>query len=823
MTEFYKKVKKTTMLLFVVGVLLSGCRQWNHLPVNISVTPTLQFTVTPTPAPTPMPTPVPTMTPTPTQIPASTTVAPTATPIPGNTPSEMLHERLSDVTNYAKGYYKHWGGEFDYSETGVCALEFFKTSSDIYYFYSNDSRITVTIQQYDKDFKWINPPKEYRKLSSGGEFILEKETAYISLTLWSTEWGLDILSLFDHGLVIDILEEKPTFEEPIIAFEEIDWNNEKTWIHAKYSDIDATIKITDNALSISGYCRVDSTKKYMVSLPHNTFRVQIVELSAKKEVLRSQKMYDSAIWVPSVDTSYAAISVYSTDKSITVSELETIFDFQKNVINLYDSENYNKVMRDVSATEFVKYMNVGWNLGNSFDSKEAKRGLDANLSQETRWFNPVVTEELIDYVAACGFTTIRIPVTWYYNTEVDADGNLVIGKGFLERVKQVVNYAIQNDLYVILNSHHDDEMIYTGVSDTEIGQVYKDAEALWTQIAEYFKNYDEHLIFEAFNEVDNRERSWTYGDRAAAQLNRLNQIFVDTVRKTGGNNKKRIVMVSTLMDKYNERMLSGFVLPKDSVDDRLIVQLHCYAKSFSQAIDSDFALMEEYGKIWGVPIVIGEFGTTKQYFEPALRTVHAANFVARAAEHGIKCIWWDNGGDYAIINRKNPIFTDKSMVDALFQGVAGAKCEMPQEIKLSLPNQFTDGALDDSAAIKVNPYWGALTTDINGNAVEIKEGSHCILTLKAQGGASDVFLGQVSFYDKNGQVVNIIKNDVSRSTTVIKGIFWECNLTKEIRMIRVAMYDPFINIKRNQYDESLNTGDLELNILIFNLDEVMLQ
>lgn len=137
----------------------------------------------------------------------------------------------------------------------------------------------------------------------------------------------------------------------------------------------------------------------------------------------------------------------------------------------------------------MQKMNVGWTLDNSLDSKCDKnnRGADRNLKQELNWGNPYVTKDLIDYVAQCGFNTIRIPVTWYYNTGVDEKGRLYIGQEWLARVQEVVDYALANQMYVILNSHHDQPILYAGVSETEMQQVLAKSQSLWQQIATYFK------------------------------------------------------------------------------------------------------------------------------------------------------------------------------------------------------------------------------------------------------------------------------------------------------------------------------------------------
>ncbi len=784
-------------------------------------TPRPTLTADPTSTPSPMPTASPTSTPSPAPT-ASPTPRPTLTPTPSPTPIVMEgigFEELSDKDNYVYGYYKHWGGEFAEAQDAVCATEFIPVAEEFYYYYTNDPRVVVTIQQYDKDRKWIIPKEEYRKLKCGTKVVLEENTEYLSVTLRSSTWGVDVKELFECGLAVGFVRSEPTLGVDTVKLTSGVLGGSSSWKRGIYEETSGNLLLGKSGVSFGAYCEIES-EKYIASLPDKKMELRVIELTQDNRVIRLKKLINSELWIPDKNTKKAAITLVSTSKETTVQQLEkTVEQFGSELLGVYSDENYNKEMQMLTATEFVQKMNVGWNLGNSLDCKVKTRGLDANVKQELTWFNPYVEKSLIDYVASMGFNTIRIPVTWYYNTEVDENGTVVIGEAFLARVKQVVNYAIENDLYVILNSHHDEEMIYAGVDDTEMEQVCKDAEALWKQIAYYFRDYDEHLIFESYNEVDNRELSWTFGEKAAEQVNRLNQVFVTTVRSTGGNNANRILMVPTLIDKYNEQMLQAFAVPEDTVEDRLIVQVHAYSKVFSQAIDHDFSLMEEYSDRWGVPIVIGEFGTTEKYFEPSLRAAHAVNYIARAAEHGIKCIWWDNGGDFSIINRTDYSKSDTGLINALFLGLEGIKCELENEIVLNQPEEYTDGNVQDKEIV-VNRYWGAIATDKGGDAISLPEGSKCMLSLTAQGETSEVWMVGVAFYDKNGEVVPVTTNGVSRTTTTIKGLFWTCDLPEEACYIRVSMHSPFTSISRKVFDQSLKDGELELSITVFDLEDV---
>ena len=185
---------------------------------------------------------------------------------------------------------------------------------------------------------------------------------------------------------------------------------------------------------------------------------------------------------------------------------------------------------DKTAVELVEDMGLGWNLGNALDSTNT---WDSSLTPskiETAWGNVVTTENMIKEVKKAGFNTVRIPVTWWDMTGKSGAANMnsfdgTVGDAYLARVKEVVDYCIDNDMYAVINTHHDEDW----EKDTsKIGTFEK----LWTQIATYFEGYDEHLVFEGMNEVNfSTSDAMTY-----------NQAFVDTVRATGGNNKDRLLI-----------------------------------------------------------------------------------------------------------------------------------------------------------------------------------------------------------------------------------------------------------------------------------------
>ena len=313
---------------------------------------------------------------------------------------------------------------------------------------------------------------------------------------------------------------------------------------------------------------------------------------------------------------------------------------------------------DVSTIDFVKGLKLGWNLGNTLDATGAK-----SIASEMVWGQPRTTKEMIDLVKESGFTTIRIPVSWSNHV----DESYQIDEAWMNRVNEIVDYAIDNDMYVILNAHHDCELTGAGYYPTE--EHYEDSkvylQAVWTQIAVHFRDYDEHVIFESMNEprLKDTPKEWWFsptdpdGIAAIQTIVKLNQDFVDTVRSTGGMNSKRWLMVPSHAASPDTALNDAFEMPSDPAE-RLIVSIHAYSPY-------DFAMNENGYNTWdgshdgeladmmnkldgkfiqnGYGVVIGEFGcTNKDNIED--RIAWADTYTKAAAEHGISCVWWDNGG-----------------------------------------------------------------------------------------------------------------------------------------------------------------------------------
>jgi endoglucanase len=342
------------------------------------------------------------------------------------------------------------------------------------------------------------------------------------------------------------------------------------------------------------------------------------------------------------------------------------------------------------AAELVSNIKIGWNLGNSFDTASGSFGNNPALSRmETEWENPITTKENITAIKNAGFNAIRIPVTWHKAV----DNNFNIRRDWMARITEVVNYAVDNDMYIILNTHHDEDIFKFTNANVEASLI--SFKKIWEQIADNFKDYDEKLIFEALNEPRTKGNSveWAGGNREErSNLNRHYQSFVDVVRASGGNNGKRILMVTPHGSKPIAAVLNGFTLPNDTEPGRLIVSVHSYQpEAFAFPVDEmPWATAAAWNKnnrydtspittpidlvyktfvSKGIPVIIGEFGAGNKN-NIAARAQWAEFYVSYAKNKGIPCFLWDMGqaSQSAILNRSNSTFLFPEYVHALLKG-----------------------------------------------------------------------------------------------------------------------------------------------------------
>lgn len=373
-----------------------------------------------------------------------------------------------------------------------------------------------------------------------------------------------------------------------------------------------------------------------------------------------------------------------------------------------DSETKDtaKKLTELDQTQITEAMGLGWNLGNQL---EASSG---GLPSETCWGNPEITKELIDTIKAQGFKTVRIPVSYL---DMIGDGpDYKIDTDWLDRVQEVVDYVVDNDMFAIVNMHGDGyytvdhSWLLCAEDDDKQTEIKDKYGKVWTQIADRFKDYDQHLIFESMNEEFNND----YGkpdEKAYDNINAYNQIFVDSVRATGSNNEKRWLLLPgwntnidyTAGDDYN------FKIPTDNGckadGKRIMISVHYYdpfnftidenktaktqwgkyaVKNYDNwgqedYVDSQMALLNEKFVSQGYPVVIGEFGAqdkTEKFADyNEFRRYWAEYLIKAAKKNGVVCVYWDNGYNgnkgFGIINRFDYTITQPDLIAGMMRAI----------------------------------------------------------------------------------------------------------------------------------------------------------
>lgn len=359
-----------------------------------------------------------------------------------------------------------------------------------------------------------------------------------------------------------------------------------------------------------------------------------------------------------------------------------------------------------SPATVAKSLGLGWNLGNQFDAH------NNGDPSETAWGNPVVTQTAIKAVAKAGFTTIRIPVTWI--NKVGPAPDYRIDAAWLNRVAEVVYYAESEGMNVILNIHHDgaDSKYWLNIKDAATYEKVNEAVkaqlgAMWTQIAEKFKNKGNFLVFEAMNEIHDGGWGWGTnredGGKQYQTLNEWNQLFVDAVRAVGGENATRYLGVPGYCTNPDLTM-EHLVLPVDPAN-RLMVSVHCYDPytytlecNFSQWGHTAAAGKKEswgdenhfktlFGKLKstyidkGIPVYIGEIGCVHRSnaADEAFRLYYLEYVCTAARTFQLAPVYWDNGSKSAgrecsgLFDRASGAFFNNAeeVVNAMRRGVYG--------------------------------------------------------------------------------------------------------------------------------------------------------
>ena len=395
----------------------------------------------------------------------------------------------------------------------------------------------------------------------------------------------------------------------------------------------------------------------------------IIEPQAKKYAIEDGELILGYWWSEQAEATLDSVSIKYSLGGQASSTSETTVKPQ----NTAQAQSYGFRSTD----EIVKDIKVGWNLGNSLESyKTDKKGLDTEIA----WGNPRTTEALIKSVKKAGFNAIRVPVTWAEHMDGDT-----IQKEWLARVKEVVDYIYDNDMYVIINVHHDD-YIWFNPTETEYKKDSVRLKRIWEQLSEYFGDYGDRLIFEGMNEVRNvgSPNEWIGGTaEERAVVNKYVQDFVDTVRASGGKNTERALIVSAYGACAEEVALNDVIVPDDK---NLIVSIHYYAPwrfasgdmtTFGDAERTElcrkFDSMKKKFIDKGTPLIIAEFGCVG-VVDDTTRKEYYNFYISEAKKRGIKCFVWDNNikeGDdgFGIVDRSTMEWNDM-----LLEGIiSGAK------------------------------------------------------------------------------------------------------------------------------------------------------
>jgi aryl-phospho-beta-D-glucosidase BglC (GH1 family) len=369
--------------------------------------------------------------------------------------------------------------------------------------------------------------------------------------------------------------------------------------------------------------------------------------------------------------------------------------------SLYPNYNLSPIDPDATgmsstAMDIANKIKIGWNIGNTLEA----------IGSETAWGNPSITKDLIQLVKQSGFNAIRLPCSWdQYSDQTSAQ----IKSFWLERVKEVVKYCVDNDMYVILNIHWDGGWLENNCTLAKQEENNAKQKAFWQQIATSLRDFDEHLLFASANEpnVENATEMTV--------LLSYHQTFIDAVRSTGGKNAYRVLVVQGPNTDIETTIKLMTKMPTDNIPGRLMAEIHYYTPwNFTgmtqdeswgsqfyywginyhsttdlvhnptwgeeDAVDTYFSQMKKQFVEKGIPVVLGEFGAMHRYnlTGDALSLhlnsrAHYLKYVTKQAKiNGLLPFYWDNGGldnfSSGIFDRYTNTVFDQQSLDSLIQG-----------------------------------------------------------------------------------------------------------------------------------------------------------
>lgn len=424
---------------------------------------------------------------------------------------------------------------------------------------------------------------------------------------------------------------------------------------------------------------------YTIMAAHSGKALDVESWNADNGANLTQYNYsgnDNQQWhIEDVGSGYYKVTSKFSGKAVEIKDMATnnganaqLWDYWGGDSQLWRLASVDMQQPSQSATEIVSKMGAGWNLGNTLDA----------VGGETNWGNPLTQRYMIESVAAQGFKTIRIPVTWQgHFSGVDN----TIDPAWLARVEQLVNYALDANLYVIINIHHDEWVVPTYAAQQQSSDILAD---IWSQVAERFKNHNQQLIFETLNEPRANKGTpleWSGTLENYQVVNVLNQVALDEIRRSGGNNKQRLVLIPGYAASPWQEQIEHISIP---ADEMIAISTHGYvpytfteqevADGGDSVFDGDEQALIDY--IFdnlnsrfvsnGIPVVMGEWGTVDKGNSQD-RAAYARYYQSKANDIGIVTIVWDNnalggnGHNYRLYDRSNNQWIFADIVSGIIQ------------------------------------------------------------------------------------------------------------------------------------------------------------
>ncbi|MBP0972445.1 MAG: cellulase family glycosylhydrolase [Oscillospiraceae bacterium] len=405
----------------------------------------------------------------------------------------------------------------------------------------------------------------------------------------------------------------------------------------------------------------------------------------------------------------------------------------------------------LDAKGITSKMVIGWNLGNTLDC--GNTGLSSTAAPKkfaTAWGNPEPTELQFQALKDGGFNTVRIPTTWYEHLEWDADSQMyLVNDQWMDYVKQTVDYAYDRDMFVILNIHHENFINVKQFTEETYEDASKKMNDIWTQVAEEFKDYDQHLIFEGMNEprqtANPSVQQWGDGSGdngySWGYVNRLNKVFVDAVRGNGSAaNKERLLMLPGYVASSSENAIRNIEIPAGA--GNVALSVHAYApyyftmatdsnanhnfpgksgwgEDYEYALETMFNMLNQVQNDKGAPIIIGEFSAS-DFGNTEDRCRWATSYLSKAKNAGIPCVLWDNnvinvsdGEAHGYLYRLNGTWYDCSKpVIQTMMDVYGVNATLPDYQEVTEPKFGWDN-------IPVEDNWVELYKSEAGDEVDV--------------------------------------------------------------------------------------------------------